>query len=161
MPRPKPIYVQIDIKAPIDRLWHLTQTPNLHQRWDLRFTEITYLPRPDPNEPQQFLYQTRIGMGLKIQGQGETTGAFNDPSVRAPSALKFSSSDPKSLIRQGSGYWKYIPSPDHQSVRFLTAYDYTVRFGLIGRLLDLLFRPLIGWATAWSFDRLRLWLEKD
>ena len=23
----------------------------------------------------------------------------------------------------------------------------------------LAFRPLIGWATAWSFDRLRLWLE--
>ena len=22
-----------------------------------------------------------------------------------------------------------------------------------------MFRPLIGWATAWSFDRLRLWLE--
>jgi hypothetical protein len=22
------------------------------------------------------------------------------------------------------------------------------------------FRPLIGWATAWSFDRLRLWLER-
>ncbi|WP_147944595.1 hypothetical protein [Microbispora sp. CSR-4] len=25
--------------------------------------------------------------------------------------------------------------------------------------VDLVFRPLIGWATAWSFDRLRLWLE--
>jgi hypothetical protein len=24
----------------------------------------------------------------------------------------------------------------------------------------LIFRPLIGWATAWSFDRLRLWLEQ-
>jgi len=23
-----------------------------------------------------------------------------------------------------------------------------------------LFRPLMGWATAWSFDRLRLWIEK-
>jgi uncharacterized membrane protein YphA (DoxX/SURF4 family) len=31
-----------------------------------------------------------------------------------------------------------------------------------GRLFDrLIFRPLIGWATAWSFDRLRLWLEQD
>jgi hypothetical protein len=28
-------------------------------------------------------------------------------------------------------------------------------------LLDrFLFRPLIGWATAWSFDRLRLWIER-
>ena len=24
----------------------------------------------------------------------------------------------------------------------------------------LMFRPLMGWATAWSFDRLRLWLEE-
>jgi uncharacterized membrane protein YphA (DoxX/SURF4 family) len=24
-----------------------------------------------------------------------------------------------------------------------------------------MFRPLIGWATAWSFDCLRLWLEED
>jgi hypothetical protein len=24
----------------------------------------------------------------------------------------------------------------------------------------LVFRPLIGWATAWSFDRLRLWLDR-
>ena len=31
-----------------------------------------------------------------------------------------------------------------------------------GALFDrLIFRPLMGWATAWSFDRLRLWLEQD
>jgi uncharacterized membrane protein YphA (DoxX/SURF4 family) len=24
----------------------------------------------------------------------------------------------------------------------------------------MLFRPLIGWATAWSFDRLRLWIDR-
>src|SRR5690606_7735983 len=30
-----------------------------------------------------------------------------------------------------------------------------------GRLLDrLVFRPLMAWATAWSFDRLRLWIER-
>lgn len=23
-----------------------------------------------------------------------------------------------------------------------------------------MFHPLIGWATAWSFDRLRLWIER-
>jgi hypothetical protein len=36
-----------------------------------------------------------------------------------------------------------------------------VRFGALGRAVDrLLFRPLMGWATAWSFDRLRLWVER-
>jgi hypothetical protein len=46
-------------------------------------------------------------------------------------------------------------------VRFLTWYDYDTRFGRCGRAFDrLVFRPLLGWATAWSFDRLRLWLER-
>jgi len=31
----------------------------------------------------------------------------------------------------------------------------------VGRTIDrLLFRRLIGWATAWSFDRLRLWIDR-
>jgi len=157
------IYVQIDIRAPIDGVWRLTQTPDLHQRWDLRFTEITYLPRPDDSQPQRFLYTTRIGFGLKIRGEGESVGARDGPGGARTSALRFWSQDPKSLIREGSGYWKYVPhGDDGRTILFLTLYDYGVRFGALGRLLDrLLFRPLIGWATAWSFDRLRLWIEKD
>jgi hypothetical protein len=32
----------------------------------------------------------------------------------------------------------------------------------MGNIFDrLVFRPLLGWATAWSFDRLRLWIERD
>ncbi len=35
-------------------------------------------------------------------------------------------------------------------------------FGMLGRVVDaVLFRPLLGWATAWSFDRLRLWVTCD
>src|SRR5205823_6848649 len=64
-----------------------------------------------------------------------------------------------SLIREGSGYWQYIPTA--KGVRFLTWYDYRTRFGALGRLLDAaVFRPLLGWATAWSFDRLRLQIDK-
>jgi hypothetical protein len=158
------IFVQIDIDGPIERLWQLTQMPELHQRWDLRFTDIHYLPRPDADQPQRFLYATRIGFGLKIRGEGESVGSHDGPDGQRTSALKFWSGDGKSLIREGSGYWKYIPlaaAGNGQPVRFLTGYDYRVRFGLLGRWLDcLLFRPLIGWATAWSFDRLRLWIEK-
>jgi hypothetical protein len=72
--------------------------------------------------------------------------------------LKFWSDNPLSLIRVGAGYWKYIPTSD--GIRFLTWYDYELRFGRIGELIDrTIFRPAIGWATAWSFDRLRLWIE--
>ena len=64
-----------------------------------------------------------------------------------------------SLIREGSGYWRYVPTGD--GIRFLTWYDYRTRFGPFGRVIDrLIFRPLMGWATAWSFDRLRLWIER-
>ncbi len=96
---------------------------------------------------------------MKISGNGESVGSRDNKDGSRTSALKFWSDDAKSLIREGSGYWKYIPSEN--GIKFLTWYDYTTRFGAIGSTFDaLLFRPLIGWATAWSFDRLRLWLEK-
>ena len=155
------IYVQIDIRAPIDEVWRLSQTPDLHQQWDLRFTEIRYLPRADPKEAQRFLYATRIGFGLAIRGAGETVGSRESDAGQRSSALKFWSDDPKSLILVGSGYWKYVLVEDGRKTRFLTSYDYEVRFGAIGRALDrLVFRPLMGWATAWSFDRMRLWIEE-
>ena len=153
------IYVEIFIHGDVDSLWAKTQEPKLHQRWDLRFSEIDYLPC-NADEPQKFLYATRIGAGMRIEGGGESTGERNDASGERISALKFWSDDRKSLIREGSGYWRYIPEPD--GVRFLTWYDYRTRFGVVGKIADrLIFRPLIGWATAWSFDRLRLWIEQE
>lgn len=153
------IYVEILIRGSMDDLWQKTQDPKLHERWDLRFSQIEYLPRA-PGEPQKFLYSTRIGAGLRIMGAGESTGERNDLSGERTSALKFWSNDAKSLIEQGSGYWQYTPTGT--AIRFLTSYDYGTRFGAIGKAADrLAFRPLIGWATAWSFDRLRLWIEKD
>jgi hypothetical protein len=152
------IYVEILIRGEIDELWRQTQTPELHQPWDLRFTDITYLPRASQAEPQRFNYSTRIGFGLKISGEGESTGNREDRTGVRTSALSFWSADPKSLIEEGSGYWKYIPTAD--GIRFLTWYDYRTRFGMLGRAIDVLFfGRLIGWATAWSFDRLRLRIE--
>ena len=154
------IYVEILIRAPMDALWSRTQTPALHERWDLRFSRIEYLPRNDVAEPQRFQYSTRIGFGLEVSGHGETVGRRDSTDGSATSALKFGSDEPLSIIREGSGYWKYIPTED--GVRFLTWYDYRTRLGAVGAYFDrLIFRPLIGWATAWSFDRLRLWLEQD
>ncbi len=154
------IYVEILIRQDLARIWELTQKPDLHQQWDLRFSRIQYLPRPCPAEPQRFLYETRIGFGLSVKGTGESTGERTLDTGASTSSLKFASDDPKSPIQQGSGYWRYVPLEN--GVRFYTWYDYQVRFGSVGRLVDrLAFRPLIGWATAWSFDRLRLWAELD
>jgi len=141
----------------MDEIWRLTQTPDLHERWDLRFTSIAYLNRSGNSESQRFRYSTRIGLGVEIEGWGETVGERAADGTRT-SALKFGSEDRRSLIRSGSGYWKYEQVKDE--VRFITGYDYEVRWGVIGRTFDrLVFRPLMGWATAWSFDRLRLWIE--
>jgi uncharacterized membrane protein YphA (DoxX/SURF4 family) len=151
------IYVEIAISGDLDELWEKTQNPELHQRWDLRFTEIEYLPRT-AEEAQKFLYRTRIGLGLKVDGKGESTGSKDGDGGIRTSSLRFWSEDPKSLIKLGAGYWKYVPTGN--VTRFLTWYDYETRFGPLGKALDrCLFRPLLGWATAWSFDRLRLWIE--
>jgi uncharacterized membrane protein YphA (DoxX/SURF4 family) len=117
------------------------------------------LPRTSVAEPQRFRYTTRLGFGLAISGDGETVGQRELSDGGRASALRFGSAHPLSIIRAGSGYWRYVPTAD--GVRFLTSYDYETRFGRAGTAFDrFVFRPLIGWATAWSFDRLRLWLEQ-
>ncbi len=156
MPAP-PIYVEILMRSGIDPLWEKTQDPECHQRWDLRFSSISYLAKAD-GAPQRFRYQTRIGAGLAISGTGESVATHEDDGVRT-SVLRFWSSDRLSLISSGGGYWKYIPHGEH--IRFITRYSYDCRFGFAGMLIDrCVFRPLLGWATAISFDCLRLWLER-
>ena len=152
------IFVECHIRSDLERVWELTQNPQLHQRWDLRFTEISYLPKSSTEETQKFLYRTHIGFGVPIEGEGESVGERCADGKRS-SALRFWSSDWKSLIKDGSGFWQYEPSAE--GTVFRTRYDYRVRFGALGKLLDLAFRPILGRATSWSFDALRLWAERD
>ncbi|MDQ0057964.1 DoxX-like family protein [Paenibacillus harenae] len=158
MVKAKPIYVELHIEAPLDEVWEHTQQPELHQQWDLRFSEIAYLPREQGEPEQHFFYRTRIGFGLQIEGTGITTSKENGRKEELLSTLSFSSEQAVSLIRHGGGYWSY--KPEGNTVKFVTQYDYKTRFGWIGKLFDrFVFRPLFGFATAWSFDRLRIWLE--
>ncbi|ULR53434.1 hypothetical protein [Streptomyces deccanensis] len=153
------LYIETRVRADLEEVWARTQDPALHQRWDLRFTEIDYLPHAE-GEPQRFRYATRVLPGLTVAGTGVSAGEKERPDGTRTSALRFASPHPLSLIAEGSGYWRYVP--DGEGVRFLTGYDYRPRWGRPGTLADrALFRPLMGWATAWSFDRLRLWLERD
>ncbi len=152
------IYVETFVRAGAAPLIEATQNPELHRRWDLRFTDIAYLAR-EPGRDQRFRYATRIGFGVEIRGVGETTGSVSQPDGTHVSGLRFLSDDPRSLIARGNGYWRYVPREG--GMRFLTYYDYTTRFGAAGARFDAaVFRPLLGWATAWSFDALRLWLER-
>ncbi len=156
--RRRTIYVESRIRAPIERLWEATQEPAVHQRWDVRFGRIDYQPRQE-GEPQRFTYATKIFPGVTIAGTGESLGERDRPDGTQWSGLKFWADDRRSIIESGAGYWRYIPTDD--GVRFLTGYDYKSRWGWFGKAVDRwLFRPTFGWATAWSFDRLRIWLEQ-
>lgn len=74
--------------------------------------------------------------------------------------LKFDTADLLSPIGPGSGYWRYIPTDE--GLRFITGYNYRPGMGVLGRILDSsVIRPALGWATATSFDRLRMWAESD
>ncbi|WP_432837878.1 hypothetical protein [Dactylosporangium sp. CA-092794] len=147
------LYIETSIAAPLTDVWRLTRDVAQHVRWDLRFSTIE---RYGPDG--RFRYATRVLPGLTVAGVGVTAGERHGPDGRATSALRFTCSHPLSLIRSGAGYWRYVPTPD--GVRFLTGYDYVPGWGRLGPVADLAFRPLFGWATAWSFDRLRLWLER-
>ncbi len=157
------LYVETLIRSDPEQLWRLTQEPRQHQRWDLRFTEIDYLPQADPalqSDPaqtRQFRYAVRLLPGLSVSGIGLCAGERIRPDGTRTSVLRFASAHPLSLIRSGSGYWRYVPTA--AGIRFLTGYDYQPGWGRFGAQADRLLRPLMGWATAWSFDRLRLWLE--
>ncbi|OMC69106.1 hypothetical protein BK126_15150 [Paenibacillus sp. FSL H7-0326] len=154
----KPIYVETFIHTEMESIWRATQDPAKHEEWDLRFSKIEYIPKEDEEEKQRFRYVTNIGFGLRIEGEGVTTpGKYQDQERM--SALLFSSDQAISLIQSGGGYWRYIQ--EDQGVRFLTRYDYKTRFYFLGKWFDrMIFRPLMGWATALSFDVLKIWLEK-
>uniref|UniRef100_UPI001BDCE6F4 SRPBCC family protein n=1 Tax=Pseudonocardia lacus TaxID=2835865 RepID=UPI001BDCE6F4 len=152
------LYVETRIRADVDTVWRRTQDPAAHQSWDLRFTRIEPLAS-GPGQARRFRYAVRVLPGLTVSGSGVHAGERHRPDGTRTSALRFASDHPLSLIAEGSGYWRYVP--DAGGVRFLTGYDYAPRWGRVGGLVDrFAFRPLMGWGTAWSFDRLRLWCER-
>jgi hypothetical protein len=97
------IFVEILIRAPMHSLWEHTQKPALHERWDLRFSTIDYLAKTHDAESQRFRYTTRIGFGIDVSGEGETVAQRDSTDGSRSSALKFSSAEPLSIIREGSG----------------------------------------------------------
>jgi hypothetical protein len=152
------IYVEIGISASMGRLWSLSQDTQLHPQWDLRFSRIIPI-RAEPDGLARFGYEFRLPFHT-IRGTGTSLGHRRRSDGQSTSVLKFSPADLLSPIGPGSGYWRFIP--DGERIRFITAYNYRPGLGGLGRLLDRrVIRPALGWATAWSFDRLRLWAESD
>jgi hypothetical protein len=146
------IYVETVIDADVDRVWAATQDPAQHVRWDVRFSSITPGPTDaDGSTPFRYVRRTPVHT---VEGTGVSIGERHGADGSRTSALRFATDDVLSPIRAGRGYWRYLPTADGRT-RFVTGYDYDSGWGP----LDLVVRPLLGWATAFSFDRLRLWLE--
>jgi len=148
------IYVEVLINAPIDRVWELTQNPTLHPRWDARFTAIH--PVDDlAGGGYRFEYERSLLLHT-IRGTGTSLGERSRPDGTRTSALKFTTRDRLSPLGDGRGYWRYVPTD--AGIRFITGYDYRPGWGtFVDRVL---MRRVIGWMTAWSFDRLRIWAER-
>lgn len=156
--RGKQVYVEILVRSSLERLWELSQEPALHPRWDLRFSRI--IPTGVASDGHsRFRYEFRLPFHT-IAGSGTSLGLKMGADGQATSVLRFSTSNALSPIGAGSGYWRYVPQD--QGIRFITGYNYAPGMGAIGRKLDpRIIRPALGWATALSFDRLRLWAESD
>lgn len=137
------IHVSAAIRADVATLWAYTQDTPRHERWDVRFGRIR------PTDGGAFTYR-RFG----VVGTGTHRGDRDLPDGGATSALSFACANPLSPIESGAGFWRY--RPDGDGTRFETGYDYVPRY----RAVDRAFRPLMAWGTAWSFDRLRLWVER-
>lgn len=164
-----PLYVETSIAATTpdaaDELWLTTQHPALHPLWDLRFSSITPT-RVDAEGHQELTYalalpHPRLAL-VTVRGTGTSVGERRSPDGAGSSALTFRSDSALSPLAEGSGYWRYSPgtTSSGEVIRFVTGYDYRPAWGALGRLIDpWLVRPLVWWATAWSFDRLRLWVE--
>lgn len=145
------IYVETMIRADLDVVWAATQDPDDHVRWDLRFSEIRATGVTEEGAAR-FDYSRRA-IFHTVHGTGVSLGEATRPDGVRTSALRFSTPDRWSPIRSGRGYWRYEPVPG--GIRFITGFDYEPGWGP----LDVVVRPVLGWATAWSFDRLRIWLE--
>ncbi|MET8944273.1 hypothetical protein ABZX30_11970 [Streptomyces sp. NPDC004542] len=92
---------------------------------------------------QAFHIETRIRAGLDILRE-----RTQEPAQRRRWESRLTLID----------HWRCVPDAD--GVRFLAGHDHRPRRGAPRALADrLVVRPLRGWATAWSLDRLRLWAE--
>jgi len=72
--RPKALYVETVIRTDLDTLWQHTQDPALHQRWDLRFAEIS----PVDGHDGHFRYESRF-LGVTVVGVGVSVASRDWP----------------------------------------------------------------------------------
>src|SRR5699024_11539960 len=105
---------------------------NIHSFPTRRSSDL-YLPKID-NEPQKFTYTRSLFPGLEISGWGISVGNHEKSDGTKSSSLHFGTPQKISPIREGRGYWQYIPK-DNRVVTFLSSYNYETNFCRLGKLL--------------------------
>jgi hypothetical protein len=154
--RARKIVVEAIIPAPVEMVWERSQVPEQHTVWDIRFNHIGYLNKTDERGYHLMDYRTNVALGIAINGYGR----YLTNSQHSHSSFEFDSDDWKSIIRNGRGIWLYRSCSE--GTLFKTVYDYDVRHGQIGRVLDAaIFRSLLQLATEWGFETLRQWCAGD
>ena len=154
--RARKIVVEAIIPAPVEVVWERSQVPEQHTAWDIRFNHIGYIDKTDERGYHLMDYRTNVALGITINGHGR----YLTNSEHSHSSFEFDSDDWKSIIRNGRGIWLYRPCSG--GTLFKTVYDYDVRHGWIGRVLDAaVFRSLLQLATEWGFETLRQWCAGD
>ncbi|MGV3619910.1 MAG: SRPBCC family protein [Archangium sp.] len=145
--RPNPIHVRVRLDASVKEVWDLTQDHHRHPEWDHRFSHIEMLDEVIKTGTLM-KYTKRIGPFL-IGGMGR----YKLHRLMKQSTFEFWSDERLSLIRRGVGLWLYKELPDGRT-EFSTSYTYDVRWGVVGRVIDLVFRPIFQKYTEASFRRL-------
>lgn len=74
------LYVEVVIRCDLDDLWRRTQEPHQHQRGDVRFTRIEWLPGSCPG-------RFRIDVGVTNQRFGPLFG-YRDTFTAAYAACR-------------------------------------------------------------------------
>lgn len=156
-----PIHVRVRLRAPLERVWNVTQDHRLHPSWDHRFDRIVMGHASDDDALPVGSPDPRIGTGTTMRYEkrvlGVTIGGWGRYDLHKPmrqSTFAFGSDDPRSLIARGAGLWLYSDVGDGR-VEMSTSYTYEVRWGVFGRRFDrLVFRPLFQLYTEASFRRL-------
>lgn len=145
--RPKPIHVRVRLDASVKEVWDLTQDHRRHPEWDHRFSHIEMLDEVITTGTLM-KYTKRVGPFL-IGGMGR----YKLHRLMKQSTFEFWSDQRLSLIRRGVGLWLYKELPDGRT-EFSTSYTYEVRWGFLGRVIDVFFRPIFQKYTEASFRRL-------
>ncbi|MCB1159092.1 MAG: hypothetical protein H7A25_13585 [Leptospiraceae bacterium] len=159
----KDIFLEIRIRAPIEKVREAIH-PTHQSNWDLRFSRI-FIREQTEEQREKGIFtfsfvRSIFGRFFQLSGYGEIEEKEGE-NGEIYSTLNFGSEDSHCPIRRGKGYHLLIPETENSTL-FRTEFQYRPRYGKLGFLFDiLLFRHILKFVTAYSLDRLKIYLEKE